>query len=184
MMFSIGRGMISVAILAIAFSVVSLDIGDRHVHRRTHDLIVGTLPMATILAYGLLGATIDLAAGRPSRRHLVGFQAAGWASIFAYLAWCTATYEWSDRPLSWIGRATGRAINRGFAYDHPGILAAHMSAFLTPELAIAALAGWLGSRLGVVLVRQGGVQNRGADCIGPLVPDPHAGEPGNRPTPQ
>jgi hypothetical protein len=131
------------------------------VHRHAHDLVVGVLPMATILAYGLLGAGLDLAAGRPSRRYLVGFQTVGWGSILAYLSWCASTYEWMDRPLSRIGKATSWALsNRGFAFDDPGILAAPMSAFLAPELAAAVLGGWLGSRLGIVLVRQSGGRDR------------------------
>ena len=160
MRFSIGRAMIGVALLAIAISFVRLDVMNPAVHRHAHDLVVGVLPMATILAYGLLGACLDLAAGRPSRRHLVGFQAAGWGSILAYLSWCAATYEWFDRPLNWVGKATSWALNRGFALDDPGILAAHMSAFLAPALAAAALGGWLGSRLGIVLARESGPRGR------------------------
>ena len=69
MRIPIGRLMISVALLAVSLSVVVLDVKHREVHRHAHDLVVGVLPMATILAYTLLGASIDLVAGRPSRRY-------------------------------------------------------------------------------------------------------------------
>src|SRR5579875_3641973 len=109
MKFSIGRAMIGMALLAIALSLVSLDVRNSSVHRYTHDLIVGAIPMVTILAYGLLGAGLDLAASRPSRRYLVGFQVAGWASILTYLCWCTSAYEWKDRPMRWLADATSWA---------------------------------------------------------------------------
>ena len=153
--------MIGMALIALALSIVALDVRPDGVHGRIHDLVVGVLPMATILAYGILGGGLDLAAGRPTRRHLVGFQAAGWASILIYLAWCATAYDWRDRPLRWLGDLTSRALGgRGFGFDDPGIMAAHMAAFLAPELAAAALGGWMGSRLGIVLSRQGVVRDR------------------------
>lgn len=154
MKLSIGRAMIGIALLAIAFSVVSQETRDRKIHRAAHDLIVGVLPMATVLIYGLCGAGLDLAAGRPTNRYLVGFQAGGWAAIFAYRSGCTCTFEWRDRPMRLVGEATSWVLSHGFAFDDPAIMTAHMACFLVPQLIVAAIGGWIGARFGVILTRQ------------------------------
>ena len=160
MRFSIGGVMSGVALLAVALGLVRLDVKENGLHRHAHDLVVGVMPMVTILVGRLLGAGLDLAAGRSTRRSLVGFQVAGWGAVLVYLSWCTATYEWKDRPLSWVARATSWLLSRGFALDDPGIMVAHMAVFLAPELAAAVVGGWLGARAGVVLIRDGVVPER------------------------
>lgn len=102
-------------------------------------LVLGCLPMANVLAVGLL----PLLDRRRARRRpcLVGFEVVGAAALLLS-AWC-AVYH-ADALRGVLADAAGPAR----AFGSAAFLASAAAAVLTPQLVLALLGGWLNASHG------------------------------------
>src|SRR5690349_17118114 len=96
---SIARAMIAIGIAAFAFFVFRVDLADWHVYRIWHEYIIGVVPMACVLCYGLLIGCSDILRRGRCHPFLVGFEMFGWGSLFAYASFMAVNFENLTRPL-------------------------------------------------------------------------------------
>jgi hypothetical protein len=103
----------------------------------------GALPMASILAVGLV-VLMKRPTGRPGgRRILAGFEAFGVAALFLYLA-CTGLFPET------IHQKLGDLLKRIIWPGRPLFSWCLMALCLLPQLLVALLGGWLNARYRIV----------------------------------
>src|SRR3954469_18426068 len=107
---TIGRLMVAVAVAAFGLSAFRIDLGDWKVYRIWHEYVIGVVPMACVLTYGLFIGCSDLI--RQARCHpfLVGFEVFGWASLFALASFMAVNFETQFRLLDRLDPLTQYAL--------------------------------------------------------------------------
>ena len=154
---STARTMLAVAIIAIGFGIIQFDRDWKNVqfYRHYHEVVIGVLPMACLLLFGIVTGLFDLVRKGECHQFLVGFEVLGWASLFAYLVYCSGHYESGDRPLSRLSTASQYVFPwHVIAYRDLRVMSFHMGVFFVPEFILACLGGWASSALGIVLTRR------------------------------
>jgi hypothetical protein len=99
-------------------------------------LLLGGLPMANVLAFGLLLLLLESPGRGACRPWLVGFETVGWSVLLLY-AFCAFYHPEALRggvvgALSWLN-----------ALGNPVFLAAAVAVLISPQLSLAMLGGWL-----------------------------------------
>jgi 4-amino-4-deoxy-L-arabinose transferase-like glycosyltransferase len=102
-------------------------------------LLLGGLPMANILAAGLLPLLPDRSGREGCRPWLVGFQAVGWTALFLYTS--CAYYD----PDA-LRESVVRALKSLRVLGNPTFLIAVAAALSVPQLGLALVGGWLNRR--------------------------------------
>jgi hypothetical protein len=102
-------------------------------------LLLGGLPMANVLAFGLLPLLLERPGRGACRPCLVGFETVGWSVLLLYAS--CAFYH----PEALRGGVV-RALASLSALGNPAFLAAAAAALLSPQLSLALLGGWLNRR--------------------------------------
>jgi hypothetical protein len=154
---SMARTILVVAITAAGLGVIQFDRDWKNVqfYRHYHGVVIGVLPMTCLLLFGILTGLLDLARRGECHCFLVGFEVFGWASLFAYLVYCSGHHEPGDQPLYKLTPIV-RYVFRWKAnpYRDLRVMSFHMAVFFVPELGIALLGGWASSAMNIVLARR------------------------------
>jgi hypothetical protein len=151
---SIARAMVAIGIAALAISVFRTDLTDWQVYRIWHEYVIGVVPMACVLSYGLFAAASDVLRRGRCHPFLVGFEVFGWGSLFAYASFMAVNFEAESRPLDWIFPLTRYVFQTGtIEYKDPWVVTFHLLVLNLPELAMALIGGWATSSLSIVVAR-------------------------------
>jgi hypothetical protein len=115
-------------------------------------LLLGGLPMANILAAGLLILLADRSGRGVYRPWLVGFEVAGWTALFLYAS--CAYY----RPYA-LREYVVHALTSLRALGNSALITAVVVALSAPQLGLAILGGWVNRKYEIV-VTIGGLIDR------------------------
>lgn len=97
---SLAGSLSGVAVAApLGLAVVHEDLTSMPFHRHGHSLVVGALPMACVLTWGLLVGAGGLYRRGECRSVLVGFEVLGWAAPFLFVCYVAATYRSGEKPI-------------------------------------------------------------------------------------
>ena len=107
--------------------------------------------MACLLLFGLATGLLGLARKGECPPFVVGFEAAGWATLFAYASFLAVNYDYKYRTLDRIRPITNFFYPNGCAYADIPVMSLHMTILFLPELFLALAGGFLSARLGLVL---------------------------------
>jgi hypothetical protein len=109
-------------------------------------LRLGGLPMANILAFGLLIVLPDRSWRRVYRHWLAGFEVAGWIALFLYAS-CAYYHPYALRE------SVVHAMTPLRALGNPSFITAVVATLSAPQLGLALFGGWLNrrSRIGVTI---------------------------------
>lgn len=136
--FSLSGLMAVVLVVALGFGAGKALMGVRPFVPDLSELIIfGALPMADILAIGLIPffrSRVERGEGRPA---LVGFEAFGVAALLVFLG-CSLL---ATRP---IHEGVGSVMRSMGLLPGPTFLAGAVAILLVPQLALASLGAWLG----------------------------------------
>jgi hypothetical protein len=102
-------------------------------------LLLGGLPMANLLAIGLLPLLLGRPGGRGARPSVVGFEVVGWATLLLYASFA------SHRPEA-LREAVVVALGSLRTHGNAAFLTAVMVALLLPQISLSLLGGWLNGR--------------------------------------
>lgn len=124
-----------------------------------HEYVIGVVPMACLLAFGLLVVASDVRRRGYCHPFLFGIELAGWGALFAGASFMVINLESGQRPLARIDTLTQWYVgptrwNDGFSYEEYDILIFHTLVFLIPEVVIAMIGGWIATALGVTIARR------------------------------
>ena len=138
--FSISSLMAVVLIVALDCMAINMLIVRRFVRIPLSELIViGALPMATILAIGLLRLWADRNGRARNRPLLVGFEVCGWVTLLVFVTCAVlATESFHDGVGNVLRSLLRRPVEPLFL-----IVAVAMAILLIPQLALAFFGGWL-----------------------------------------
>jgi hypothetical protein len=146
--------MVAVAVAAFGFSAFRIDLGDWKVYRIWHEYVIGVVPMACVLTYGLFIGCSDLLRRARCHPFLVGFEVFGWASLFALASFMAVNFETQFRLLDRLDPLTQYALQTStLEYKDPKILTFHVIVIGLPELIVALIGGWVTNSLGIVVAR-------------------------------
>jgi hypothetical protein len=139
-------------------------------------ILLGALPMANILAIGLLRLLADRNGRGRTRPFLVGFEVCGWVTLLVFVTGAVLAAE----PFA---DGVGDILRSCLRPENPLFLIGAVAILLLPQLALALVGGWLveGYRIEIKIV----VHRRAAElplpgvAVGPTnittVPPPLAG---------
>lgn len=151
---TIMRLMVAIAIAAAGLSAFRADLTDWRVYRIWHEYVIGVVPLACVLTYGLVIGSDDLIRLRRCRPFLVGFEVTGWAVLFAYASFLAVNFEHS-RPLDCLYPLTRYTFGTpNLYYKDPKILAFHLFVLNAPEFALAVVGGWVAAWRRITVVRE------------------------------
>jgi hypothetical protein len=122
-------------------------------------ILLGALPMANILAIGLLRLWADRNGRGRTRPLLVGFEVCGWVTLLVFVTCAVlATESFHD--------GVGSILRYCLKPENPTFLIGAVAILLIPQLALASIGGWLirSYRIEVKIV----VQRRAAESEPPL----------------
>ena len=105
-------------------------------------LLLGGLPMANLLAIGLLPLLLGRPGGRGARPSIVGFEVVGWATLLLYASFA------SHRPEA-LREAVVVALGSVRIHGNAAFLSAVVMALLLPQISLSLLGGWLNGRCNV-----------------------------------
>jgi hypothetical protein len=105
-------------------------------------LLLGGLPMANILAAGLLTVLPDRSWRAVYRPWFVGFEVVGWTALLLYSS-CAYYHPEALRE------SVVPALRSLRALGNPAFITAVMAALTVPQLCLALLGGWLNQRYGI-----------------------------------
>ena len=139
----------------------------------------GVMPMASLLILVALAAVPSLVRGGRCSPFVLGFEAVGWAVVFAFVTCYSLAPSVLVNSIARIGVYTRPVFARYFA-DSPGWVGAAIElGFLTvifslPQLPVALFGGWVNRKVGLTVrfERQG---------IEPLMPESGSGSDAARP---
>jgi hypothetical protein len=151
---SITSLMVAIVVAACGFAILHLDLTHEPFYLYAHTLVVGVLPMACLLTWGVVVGLISLFRRGECSAFLVGFEVFGWAAVLLFVTYTAAVYLPGETPLGlvvpllvwWDGRD---AIPK----RDPSVVLFTMGIFLAPQLAVSLLGGLLGHALGIRGVR-------------------------------
>lgn len=153
--FSIARLMAAVAMIAFVCLAYHIDLTDHRVWRLGHEYVIGVVPMASLLLFGLLVAGSDLWRRGECHPFAVGFELAGWASLFFYVSFMAINFENGRRWLDVILPTTQWFFRRSaLIYADYDVLAFQTLLFFIPELVLAVIGGWATTSLNVCVSRR------------------------------
>lgn len=151
---SIGRLMIAIAIIGAGLGVIQVDRKDPDFYRSWHEYVIGVVPMACLLLYGLIAGLRDLACEDECRPFLVGFEALGWVSMFVYASFLAVNRENRYRTLERLSPVTSLFYPNGCAYADIAVMSLHMTILFIAEFLLCLAGGLLCARLGITVVRK------------------------------
>ena len=102
-------------------------------------LLLGGLPMANLLAIGLLPLLLGDPGCRGARPSVVGFEVVGWVTLLLYASLV------SHRPEA-LREAVVVALGSVRIHGNVAFLTAVMAALLLPQISLSLLGGWLNGR--------------------------------------
>jgi hypothetical protein len=151
---SIGRLMIAIAIVAGGLGVIHLDRHERDFYRFWHEYVIGIVPMACLLVFGLITGLQDLLDKRECRPFLVGFEAVGWVSLFLYASFLAVNHDNRYRTLARLMPVTSIFYPNGCAYADISVMILHIMTLFLPAVLLSLAGGLLCARLGITVVRK------------------------------
>ncbi len=166
---SLGDSLAGVVAAAIGLAILRTDLTNGPFWRHGHTLVVGMLPMACLLVWGLL-----VGIGRLIRRNecppfLVGFEVFGWGALFLFAVYDAAAHLMTEEPLYVVSPLLHRFFSSDtIIYKELKILSFHIMLFFWPIFAFSLIGGWLGQTLDIRLVRA----HRGPQAVDVVGPSP------------
>jgi hypothetical protein len=151
---SIGRLMIAIAVVAGGLGVIQLDRQDRDFYRFWHEYVIGVVPMACLLLFGLITCLHDLLGKGECHPFLVGFEAVGGVSLFSYASFLAVNYDNRYRTLARLMPVTSIFYPNGCAYADISVMTLHIMMIFVPEVLLSLGGGLLCARLGMTVVRK------------------------------
>jgi hypothetical protein len=152
---SLADSIAGIVIAALGLAILRIDLTNEPFWRHGHTLVVGVLPMACLLVWGLWLGIGRLISRNECPSFLVGFEVLGWGTLFLFVVYDAAAYQMAEEPLfvaspllHWFF-ATDTII-----YKHIEVLIFHFSLFFLPSFVISLIGGWLSQTLGIRLVRR------------------------------
>ncbi len=150
---SIAGSTVAVAIFAVGLAILREDLTNVPFYRHGHTLVVGVLPMACLLVWGLLVGIGGLIRRGECHPFLVGFEVFGWTALFLFVAYDAGTYRIGEKPLDVVAPLARRFFRTDhLAYRDYKVLFFHITVFSTPALVAALIGGALSQALDIRLV--------------------------------
>ena len=156
--FPIAGLMAAVAAVAINLAVWrSIDLSDSNGGGLpTFFFACGAMPMASLLMLVALFALPKLVRGDRASSFVVGFEALGWALVFAFIT-CYSVAPWVLLAYAALIGTYTRPVFERYFVDTPSWigmcleLGACVVIFAVPQLLIALIGGWLNRKLGLTV---------------------------------
>ncbi len=153
--FSVARLMGAIAIASLGCAAYRVELADPSVYRLYHELVIGVVPMACLLVFGLAVAGSDVARRGACRPFWLGFELAGWVALFAVASFMAVNFENGRRAIGRLYPLTSWFVGSpNMTYTDLPVVAFHSALFFVPEFALASLGGWATTSLKVTVARQ------------------------------
>lgn len=160
---SIGGSAAGIAVAAIGLAILQGELSSTRFLITRHVFIISVVPMACLLAWGLIIGCGGLIRRGECHPFLVGFEVFGWATLFLTLTYDAFDDQYGMDRLGIVAPVARRVLaTEALKFRDIKVALFHMIIFLLPALAFSLGGGWLSQRLGIRVVswQQGAVQVR------------------------